>query len=266
MKKYLSFAKRNIKEIARDPVVYIFCLAFPVIMLALFSIINRFTGATTTNFDFPSLIPGITTFSLSFIMLCECLLVSKDKTTSLLKRLYVSPMKRSDFVTGYALPSFVCGVIHIIICIFSGYILSLICSSPYISFASCLLLLLESLPILLINVFAGIIVGCLLNDKSAPAITSVFISASGILGGAWMPLDIMGKFETFCLFLPFYPSVYLGRIITGATHTPTETALVPSKYVFDASGIISVIALAVYLVATAILSIIIFGKTMKKDG
>lgn len=266
MKKCLSFAKRNIKEITRDPVVYIFCLAFPVIMLALFSIINRFTGATTTNFDFPSLIPGITTFSLSFIMLCECLLVSKDKTTSLLKRLYVSPMKRSDFVTGYALPSFVCGVIQIIICIFSGYILSLICSSPYISFASCLFLFLESLPMLLINVFAGIIVGCLLNDKSAPAITSVFISASGILGGAWMPLDIMGKFETFCLFLPFYPSVYLGRIITGATHTPTETALVPSKYVFDASGIISVIALAVYLVATAILSIIIFGKTMKKDG
>ena len=251
MKRCLSFAKRNIKEITRDPVVYIFCLAFPVVMLALFSIINYFSGAATATFDFPSLIPGITTFSLSFIMLCECLLVSKDKTTSLLKRLYVSPMKKCDFVIGYALPSFVCGVIQIIICIFSGYILSLICSAPYISFANCLLLLLESLPMLLINVFAGIIVGCLLNDKSAPAITSVFISASGILGGAWMPLD---------------PSVYLGRIITGATHTPTETALVPSKYVFDASGIISVIALAVYLVATAILSIIIFGKTMKKDG
>lgn len=265
MKKYTTFAKRNIKEIARDPVAYIFCLAFPVVMLALFSIINRFSGAATATFDFPSLIPGITTFSLSFIMLCECLLVSKDKTTSLLKRLYVSPMKKCDFVIGYALPSFVCGVIQIIICIFSGYILSLICSAPYISFANCLLLLLESLPMLLINVFAGIIVGCLLNDKSAPAIISVFISASGILGGAWMPLDIMGNFETFCLFLPFYPSVYLGRIITGASHTPTETSLIPSKYIFDNSGIISVVILAFYLVVTAILSIIIFGKTMKKD-
>ena len=265
MKKYTTFAKRNIKEIARDPVAYIFCLAFPVVMLALFSIINYFSGAATATFDFPSLIPGITTFSLSFIMLCECLLVSKDKATSLLKRLYVSPMKKCDFVIGYALPSFVCGVIQIIICIFSGYILSLICSAPYISFANCLLLFLESLPMLLINVFAGIIVGCLLNDKSAPAIISIFISASGILGGAWMPLDIMGNFETFCLFLPFYPSVYLGRIITGASHTPTETSLIPSKYLFDNSGIISVVALAFYLVATAVLSIIIFGKTMKKD-
>ena len=70
MKKYTTFAKRNIKEIARDPVAYIFCLAFPVVMLALFSIINYVSGAATATFDFPSLIPGITTFSLSFIMLC----------------------------------------------------------------------------------------------------------------------------------------------------------------------------------------------------
>lgn len=114
--------------------------------------------------------------------------------------------------------------------------------------------------------FSGIIVGALLNEKSAPAITSIVISASGILGGAWMPLDTMGGFETFCEFLPFYPSVYLGRIITGATHTPTDFAnpAAVSAYSFDATGVVSVIVLSVYALAAIIFSVITFGKMMKK--
>ena len=99
--KALIFAGRNIKEMARDPVIYVFCVAFPVAMLILFVVINSFTNGTTPIFEFPSLLPGVITFSFSFIMLAECLLVSKDKTTSLLKRLYTSPMKKSDFVSGY---------------------------------------------------------------------------------------------------------------------------------------------------------------------
>lgn len=77
----------------RDPVIYIFCLAFPVAMLALFAVINHYSGGKSPVFEFPSLIPGAITFSYSFIMLTQCLLVSKDKTTSLLKRLYTSPIK-----------------------------------------------------------------------------------------------------------------------------------------------------------------------------
>ena len=175
-------------------------------------------------------------------------------------------MKKIDFVIGYALPAFVLGLIQTIVCIVTAYVISLFIGSGYIGFADCLLLAAEQLPALILNVFSGIIAGALLNEKSAPAITSVVISASGILGGAWMPLDTMGGFETFCKFLPFYPSVYLGRIITGATHTPTDFAnpAAVSAYSFDATGVVSVIVLSVYALAAIIFSVITFGKMMKK--
>ena len=262
----LIFAGRNVKEMTRDPVIYIFCIAFPVAMLALFVIINKFTGGHTPVFEFASLLPGVLTFSYSFLMLAVCLLVSKDKTSSLLKRLYTSPMKRTDFVVGYVLPSLAVGLAQTIITLLSGYIISLIIGSDYMAFGKCLLLIPEQLPSLVINVFLGIVIGSLLNEKSAPAITSVFISASGILGGAWMPLDTMGGFEVFCRFLPFYPSVYLGRIITRAAHTPADyTNPVPVYYAFDGVGITSVIVLAVYLAISIALAIVFFGTMMKKD-
>ena len=82
-----------------------------------------------------------------------------------------------------------------------------------------------------------------------------------------MPLDAMGGFEVFCRFLPFYPSIYLGRIITGAAHTPTDFAsgLHPKLYAFDDVGIISLVMLAVYLVFSIAFAIFAFGRTMKKD-
>lgn len=265
--KALIFAGRNIKEMTRDPVIYIFCVAFPIAMLALFVVINSFTNGTTPVFEFPSLIPGVITFSFSFIMLAECLLVSKDKTTSLLKRLYTSPMKKSDFVLGYFFPAAIVGIIQMLVCILTGFILSLIVGAAYPSFAKCMLLALEQLPSLIINIFLGIATGCLLNEKSAPAITSIFISASGILGGAWMPLDAMGGFEVFCRFLPFYPSIYLGRIITVATHTPTDfmSGAAPELYAFDGVGITSLVMLAVYIAFSVTFAIFAFGRTMKKD-
>ena len=82
-----------------------------------------------------------------------------------------------------------------------------------------------------------------------------------------MPLDAMDGFEVFCRFLPFYPSIYLGKIITGAAHTPTDFAsgTIPKLYAFDGVGIISLFMLAVYLAFSIAFAIFAFGRTMKKD-
>ncbi len=87
--KTISFAKRNIMEMIRDPLIYIFCISFPGIMIVLFSMINHYSGNTTMQFEFKSLIPGILVFSYTFVMLLMSLLVSNDRKTSLLKRLYI---------------------------------------------------------------------------------------------------------------------------------------------------------------------------------
>ena len=40
MKRILAFADRNRKEILRDPLSYIFCLAFPLVMLAVMTLVT----------------------------------------------------------------------------------------------------------------------------------------------------------------------------------------------------------------------------------
>ncbi len=253
-----AFIKRNFIEMLRDPIIYIFCLGFPVVMLLLFQIINNYTNGSTPMFEAVALVPGIMMFSFTFVMLSMALLISKDKQTSFLRRLYTSPMKTNEFIMGYAVPGFVIGIVQAIVCILCGLIINLILGKEYFSFVSSCLVILSQIPMLLVCIFFGIMFGALLNDKSAPGLCSVFISAAGVLGGCWMPLDVMGGFETFCRFLPFYPSVVLGRIISGAVKSDG------SKYVFDTAAAIGLIPIVLFLAVGIVFSLVSFKRQMKK--
>ena len=260
MNKTINFFSRNLKEVLRDPIIYIFCLAFPIVMLILFSVLNNFTGGNTPTFELYSLLPGIITFSYSFVMLTLSLLVSKDKQTFFLKRLYSSPMKALDFIFGYALVGLITGLVQTLISIVTSFIISIILKVAFISFIDVLLLILSQIPMLIINVFLGILFGTIFTDKSAPGISSIFISLSGIVGGCWMPLDTMGGFETFCRCLPFYPSVYLGRITTSATKT------LGGFYTFDNIAKLGLIPIFIFLVLSIMLAYFAFKNTMVSDN
>lgn len=259
MNKVINFFKRNLKEVLRDPIIYIFCLGFPIVMLFLFYIINQFTDGKTPTFEVYSLLPAIIVFSYSFVMLTLALVVSKDKQTFFLKRLFSSPMKSSHFILGYALMGFFIGFLQTIICIITSLIISIISKVEFIAFGNILLLALSQLPLLATNICLGILFGTIFNDKSAPGICSVFISIAGILGGCWMPIETMGGFETFCRFLPFYPSVYIGRIITNATNAIGIT------YTFNNTAILGLIPIFVFMITSIITTIIAFKKTMVSD-
>jgi ABC-2 type transport system permease protein len=260
MKRSIIFAKRNILEMVRDPMIYIFCVGFPVVLIIMFAVINSFTNGSTPVFEPKSLVPGILIFSYSFVTLMLSLIVSRDRTSSFLVRLYSSPIKSYNFVIGYALPCLAIGIAQAILCIVSGWIISLITTAEFFSFGSALLLILSSLPALIMSIFFGIFIGSALNDKAAPGICSIVISASGVLSGAWMPLDTMGGFETFCRFLPFYPSVYLGRITTGAIHT------LGGVYQFDDIALYGIITVIIYMVASIILAILTFYRKMSAEN
>ena len=260
MNKTFNFFKRNLKEVLRDPIIYIFCLGFPILMFLLFFIINNYSQGNTPTFEVNSLLPGIMVFSYAFIMLTLALIVSKDKQTFFLKRLYSSPMKPRDFILGYSLVGLVIGVMQAIICVLMAFIISIINQINFISFFDILLLIFSQIPILITNIFLGVLFGTILSDKSAPGICSIFISISGILGGCWMPLETMGGFETFCRFLPFYPSVYIGRIITNATN------VFGNYYTFDSVALLGLIPLFIFTVASVILTIVSFKKNMVSDN
>lgn len=260
MNKTINFFKRNLKEVLRDPLIYIFCLGFPIVMFLLFFILNKYTNGHTPIFETLSLLPGIIVFSYSFVLLTLSINVSKDKQTFFLKRLYSSPMKYWDFILGYFLLGLFLGVLQTLICIFTAFIISLFDNSGFVSIGNILLLILSNLPILITSIFVGILLGSLLNDKSAPGVSSIYISLSGILGGCWMPIETMGGFETFCRFLPFYPSVYIGRIITNATNT------LGTPYSFNDIAGLGLIPICLFLIASIVLTIITFRKMMISDN
>lgn len=259
MSKTINFFKRNLKEVLRDPIIYVFCLGFPLVMLILFQVINKYTMGNTPMFELRSLLPAIIMFSYSFVMLTMALLVSKDRQTFFLKRLYSSPMKYYHFILGYCLVGLTIGVLQTIVSILTGLIISLISGVGFLSLSQVLLLALSQIPVLIINIFLGILFGTLFNDKAAPGICSIFISLAGVLGGCWMPVESMGGFETFCRFLPFYPSVYLGRVCSGATK------FVDVFYTFDSVAGLGLIPIVLFTLASIVLSFIIFKYSMVND-
>lgn len=259
--KTLIFTKRNLLELIRSPLLYIFSFLFPIIMLILFIVIKCNTNSYLPIFELNCLIPGIIMFSYSFLTLMLALLISKDKSTSFLKRLFTSPLKAKSYIIGYFIPYFIIGILESITTIIAGYLIAIIINENYISIIQSLYLILEMIPLLAINILLGIIIGILLNDKSAPLISSILISISGVLGGAWIPLDSMNNLEIIAGYFPFYPSVYLGRIITKAFHSIDYTT-----YSFNNDSIKYIIVIGFYLIILIILSILLFKIKMKSDN
>ena len=85
----LNFAKRNFKELIRDPLSLIFEILLPLFILFIFKQIN----IPEETYNLENFTPGIIIFGFSFITLFIATLVAKDRTTSLLIRLAASPMK-----------------------------------------------------------------------------------------------------------------------------------------------------------------------------
>lgn len=122
------FAKRNIKEILRDPINLFFSLGFPLILLVLLSILNSAipSEAKNTMFQIKNLAPGLAMFGSVFMALFAGMLLSKDRTSSFLMRLFTSPMTATDFILGYTLPMIVMTVVQAAITLWRRELLDLI--------------------------------------------------------------------------------------------------------------------------------------------
>ena len=119
----LIFAKRNAKEILRDPLNIAFGLGFPLVVLLLLTAIQN--SIPVSLFEIQHLIPGITVFGLSFVTLFSATLISKDRGSSFLQRLYTTPLTSADFILGYTLPIIPIAVIQCIVCYAVALILGL---------------------------------------------------------------------------------------------------------------------------------------------
>ena len=200
-----TFALRNTKEILRDPLTLFFGLGFPLVLLALLSAIQA--NIPVSLFEIEHLTPGITVFGLSFMTLFSATIIAKDRSSSLLQRLYTTPMTPLDFILGYTLPILPISLAQAALCYVAAIPMGLEVS------AKILLALVLIIPVSLFYLGLGLLCGSLLTDKQVGGICGALLTnLSAWLSGIWFDLELVGgAFKKISYLLPFVHAVELER-------------------------------------------------------
>ena len=240
--KALNFAQRSLKEIIRDPLSIIFALLLPLFLLFIFQQFN----IPSEVYSIENFTPGIIVFGFSFITLFTAVLVANDRNTSLITRLCASPMKISDYILGYIISVLPVVILQNVLFFITALLLGL---KPNINI---LFTIIVALPVSLLFVLLGILIGCITTDKSSSGVSSVIVQLVAFTSGMYFPSDLMGKgFDIICKVLPFsHCLAILKSILNG-----TDSKLTPSF-----------IILSFYVTVTIFLACFIFSKKMKSDN
>ena len=253
MNRILAFSSRNIKELLRDPLSYIFCLGFPLVMLVIMSIVNQSipAEANMTIFHIENLSAGIGMFGLSFVMLFTCLTVSKDRSGAFLTRLYASPMRSANFIVGYMLPVLVLAVLQLVISFGASLLAAVILGENTMNIGGVLLAIVMLLPMAVFFISAGVLFGSLFNEKSAPGLCSIIISLATILGGVFFDAENAGGIMLdVCSALPFFHAVKAARLAVALQ--------------LEDIGVHLLITLA-YALVFSVLAAVVFRSKMRAD-
>lgn len=253
MNRIAAFSSRNMKELLRDPLSYIFCFGFPLVMLVIMSIVNQSIPAEAgmTIFNIENLSGGIAMFGLTFVMLFSCLTVSKDRSGAFLTRLYASPMKSVDFIAGYMLPVLLLALIQLVISFGASLIAALILGEDTMNIGGVLLAIVMLIPAAVFFSAAGMLFGSLLNEKAAPGLCSIIISLATILGGVFFDAESAGGIMLdVSNALPFFHAVKAARLAVALD--------------FGDIGI-HVLITSAYAVVMTVLAAVVFRSKMRAD-
>lgn len=205
--RMLTLANRNAKEILRDPLNLFFGLGFPLVLILLLSAIQA--NIPVELFEIEHLTPGVTVFGLSFMTLFSATLISKDRGSSLLARLYTTPLTPWDFILGYTLPILPIAVAQSIICYIVAVILGLDIT------VNILYAVIFIIPVSLLYIALGLLCGSVLNDKQVGGVCGALLTnLSAWLSGIWFDLDLVGgTFRKVANIFPFVHAVDMERAL-----------------------------------------------------
>ncbi|MEI6578283.1 MAG: ABC transporter permease [Eubacteriales bacterium] len=238
----LAFASRTRKEILRDPLNLAFGIGFPLILLLLFSAIQK--NIPVKIFEIEKLAPGMAVFGLSFISLFSGMLIAKDKSSSFLMRLFASPLSSTDFILGYALPLLPMAIIQSAICFLASFFFGLPIN------ANVLLAIAVLIPAAVLYIGIGLLAGSIFNDKQVGGVCGALLTnVSAWLSGTWFDLSLVGgAFKKIAYALPFVHAVDAGK------------AAIAGDYFAIPSNLIWVSAYAIVIMSIAI---IVFKRKMR---
>lgn len=245
--RMMVFAGRSGKEMLRDPLTLVFGLGFPVGLLVMMQMMMRsmpgMAGAAT-QFSIGQFAPAMAVFGQSFLTLFLGMLVSADRGSSFLARLFASPLRAWEYLLGYSLPLLPIALGQGAICFATALCLGLKCSW---ALAAAVLVL---VPVSLLFIATGLLIGACLRDRQVNGVGSIFVNVATLLSGAWFPLELMsGKFKQVCYLLPFAHAVDAVRAAAAGSYGEILPHLVP---------------VLLYAAALAALAAVLFRRKMRQ--
>ena len=205
--RMLTFASRNTKELLRDPLNLAFGIGFPLVLILLLSAIQA--NIPVELFEIQHLTPGVTVFGLSFMTLFSATIIAKDRGSSLLVRLYTTPLTAADFILGYTLPIIPISVVQSIVCYIAAVALGLEIT------VNILYAVIFIVPVSLIYIALGLLCGSVFNDKQVGGICGALLTnLSAWVSGIWFDLNLVGgAFKKIACMLPFVHAVDMERAV-----------------------------------------------------
>ena len=242
--RMMTFAKRCMKEILRDPINLGFGLGFPLMLLLLLSALQA--NIPVSLFEINTLTPGITVFGLSFMTLFSATLVAKDRESAFLQRLYTTPITGFDFIIGYMLPLLPIALGQTVICYLFAIPLGLTLS------VNIIYAVIGMIPMAIFNIALGLLCGSVLGVKQVGGICgALFTNLSAWLSGVWFDLKLVGSvFEKIANVLPFVHAVEMEKALFSGDFGLAATHILP---------------IALYSVVIPVLAVLCFFRQMKKQ-
>ena len=240
----MTFAKRCAKEILRDPVNLGFGLGFPLALLILMSAIQA--NIPVRLFEIEELTPGIVVFGLSFMTLFSATLISRDRESAFLQRLYTSPLRGVDFILGYMLPILPIALAQTMVCYFVAVLLGLSVS------VNMVYAILGMIPVAVFYVGLGLLCGSVLGVKQVGGICGALLTnLSGWFSGVWFDLDLVGgTFRKIANVLPFIHGVEMEKALLVGDFAAVRAEMLP---------------VTVYGVGTIVIAVFLFLRQMRRQ-
>ena len=236
--RMMTFAKRCSKEILRDPINLGFGLGFPLVLLVLLSAIQA--NIPVSLFEIDTLTPGITVFGLSFMTLFSATLIAKDRESTLLQRLYTTPLTGFDFIMGYMLPLLPIAIGQVLICYLFAIPLGLTVS------VNIVYAVIGIIPMAVFNISLGLLCGSVFGVKQVGGICGALLTnLSAWLSGVWFDLELVGgAFEKIANALPFMHAAKLEKALFSGNFELAATHILP---VLLYGALVTVIAVFCFL-------------------
>ena len=119
--RFMELAKRNFKEMYRDPLSIGLAIGLPAGLLLILQTLSKFGSTWTPTY----LAPGIVIFGFAMLTFSSGMILARDRESALLSRLLTAPLRANDFISAYSLPYIPVAIIQIVVVFGIGALLGL---------------------------------------------------------------------------------------------------------------------------------------------